>query len=103
VTARVRVLVYACDPGAQPGAVERAYHQVSRALAGAPGLIGNQLLRSVPQPLQFVVMSEWESLAAFRAWEDGAGHRDTTSPLRPLQGGDHSAVFGLYEVAAEYG
>jgi heme-degrading monooxygenase HmoA len=102
VSGRVRVLVYACDPGDDPGAVERAYHRVSRDLAGVDGLLGNQLLRSVPQPDRFVVTSEWESIVAFRAWEAGADHRETTAPLRPLQDGDRTGVFGLYEVAAEY-
>ena len=98
----VHVLVYARAPGDEPGAVETAYHGVSRALEGTPGLLGNVLLRSVHDPRAFVVMSEWRDLAAFRAWEEGADHRDTTAPLRPLQDREKGAAFGIYEVAAAY-
>jgi heme-degrading monooxygenase HmoA len=102
VTGRVRVLVYAGAPG-DATAVEDAYHTVSRALEGTPGLVGNALLRGVHDPSAYVVMSEWRDLEAFRAWERGAEHRDVTAPLRPLQRAVQGAAFGIYEVTAAYG
>lgn len=99
---RVRVLVYAAAPGGDIDAISRAYHTISRDLEGTPGLLGNELLRCVHDPDGFVVMSEWESLEAFRAWEGGAAHRDTTSPLRPYQDQRGGASFSVYEVAAAY-
>ena len=99
---RVRVMVFASAPDADPEAVAEAYHQISADLAGTPGLLGNELMRSVHQPNGYVVMSEWESLDAFREWEDGPNHRDTTAPLRSYQDGRPAGPFGIYEVAASY-
>lgn len=112
------MLVYALAPDADPGGVEQAYHQISAELAGVPGLLGNELLREVGPDevgisemgtsaggtgeVGFVVMSEWESLSAFRRWEQGASHRGTTAPLRPYQDSRRGRPFGLYEVTAEY-
>ncbi|WP_242614001.1 antibiotic biosynthesis monooxygenase family protein [Actinomadura roseirufa] len=96
-------MVYASAPDADATAVEDAYHVISRALDGTPGLLGNVLLRSVRDPSAFVVMSEWRDAEAFRTWEEGAAHRDTTAPLRPLQNGaGPGAPFGIYEVVAAY-
>lgn len=101
-TSRARVLIYTAAPSDEPGAVEEAYHQISRDLAGTPGLLGNELLRATDDPAAFVVMSEWESLAAFRSWEEGAAHRGTTAPLRRYQRAPGGRPFGVYEVTAVY-
>ena len=99
---RVRVLVYAATPGGEPGAVEDAYHRISRDLAGTPGLLGNELLRSTQDPGRFLVMSEWVSMSAFRSWELGNTHRGTTAPLRPFQDHARDEPFAIYQVAAAY-
>lgn len=99
---RLRVLLHAIAPGDDPGAIERAYHDISTALAGTPGLLGNELLSSTLEPGRFIVMSEWESAEAFRTWEEGAGHRGTTAPLRPYQDRSRGTPFGIYEVTATY-
>ncbi|MDQ7803505.1 antibiotic biosynthesis monooxygenase family protein [Amycolatopsis sp. A133] len=96
-TARVRVLVYVAAPGGGADAVTDAYHDISRALAGTPGLLGNELLRSVRDPAAFAVMSEWEDLAAFQEWENGPGHRPATAPLR-----EYGTGFQVYQVTAAY-
>ncbi|NEW71403.1 antibiotic biosynthesis monooxygenase family protein [Streptomyces rhizosphaericus] len=101
---RVRVLVYAASAEGPSGeeAVRRAYHRTSQDLAGVPGLLGNELLRSAHEPNRYVVLSEWRDLAAFRRWEEGAGHRETTAPLRPFQDHEQRRVFGVYEVQDAY-
>jgi heme oxygenase (mycobilin-producing) len=99
---RVRVLVYATAADAGRAAVEAAYHTISADLAGTPGLLGNTLMHSVHDEARFVVLSEWADLAAFRSWEAGAAHRQTTSPLRPFQDGSRGSAFGVYEVIAAY-
>lgn len=104
---RVHVLLYARPPESRPpetgaAAVADAYHRISRSLAGTPGLLGNRLMREVGGA-GFVVMSEWESMAAFQAWERGPTHRETTSPLRPYQDSSRGRAFGIYEVVAAYG
>ena len=99
---RARVMLYCRAPEGDPQPVEAAYHTISAALAGTTGLLRNELLRDAMDADRFMVLSEWESLDAFRAWESGAGHRDTTAPLRPYQDRDGGLPFGLYEVAAAY-
>jgi heme oxygenase (mycobilin-producing) len=98
---RVRVLLFAAAPE-DPGAVQAAYHEISRTLAGTAGLLGNTLLEKVDARGSFVVVSEWESLDAFRTWEEGADHRLVTAPLRPYHDRRPDTAFGVYRVAAEY-
>jgi heme oxygenase (mycobilin-producing) len=97
----VQVLLFAASaPG--DGAVASAYHDISRRLAGTPGLLRNRLLEKADGSGGYVVVSEWESLAAFRSWEEGPDHRGVTAPLRPYHDGRLAVAFGVYEVAAEY-
>ncbi|EFC86580.1 antibiotic biosynthesis monooxygenase [Parafrankia sp. EUN1f] len=98
---RVRVMLWAVDPSDDPGAVERAYHEISSKLVGTPGLLGNRLLRSAAEPSSFAVVSEWASMAEFAAWESGAEHKPATSPLRPLQ--DPAMRAAIYTEVAAYG
>ncbi|GHD93808.1 antibiotic biosynthesis monooxygenase family protein [Streptomyces naganishii] len=99
----VRVVVYqaALDEG-QLAAVRAAYHEVSERLAEVPGMLGNELLRSPLDPTALAVMSRWESLEAFRAWEAGAEHREDTAPLRPYRDTRTAVPFAVYEVDAAY-
>jgi heme-degrading monooxygenase HmoA len=98
----VRVFVYATADGAGAGGLAEAYHRISADLAGTPGLLGNALLRSMHDDRGFVVVSEWTDVEAFRRWEAGAAHRQTTSPLRPYQDASRGSAFGVYEVVAAY-
>lgn len=99
-TGTVRVLIYAV---ADQEGVEHAYHQISTALLGTPGLLGNELLRGFgPGEGGFLVMSEWTSREAFQTWEGGADHRDVTAPLRRYQDTERTRPFELYEVVARY-
>ena len=102
MTARARVLLWHRAPADDPGAVERAYEQISRQLSGTPGLLGNELLRATGEAGSLVVMSEWESLAAFRSWEETVQHRPSTSPLRPYQDRTRERFFEVYEVVAAF-
>nr|ADG86327.1 monooxygenase [Streptomyces sp. SANK 61196] len=99
---RVRIVLYLRAEEAEASAVAEAYHHISGDLAGTPGLLGNELLREVTDPGAYAVLSEWESMAAFRDWEAGSAHRGTTSPLRPYQDGERRSPFALFEVAAAY-
>jgi heme-degrading monooxygenase HmoA len=98
----VLVLLYVTDPADAPGSAEAAYHEVSVALDATPGLVGNTLLRGADDPRQMAVLSEWTDLQAFRAWESGSTHRDTTAALRPLQDSGRGQAFAIYEVVASY-
>jgi heme-degrading monooxygenase HmoA len=95
MTQRLRVLVYANASEADSARVDNAYRHISSQLTGTPGLLGNELLKNPDDPCSYIVMSEWESLDAFRRWEHGPNHRDVTSPLRPfVRGAD------VYEVSS---
>jgi heme-degrading monooxygenase HmoA len=94
------VLLFVSAPA--PDAVADAYHGVSQSLAGTPGLVRNALLELVDAGDRFVVLSEWESLDAFRAWESGTDHRRLTAPLRPYHDRSMAGGYGVYRVAAEY-
>jgi quinol monooxygenase YgiN len=98
---RVSVLLFAAAPD-RPGAVTEAYHEISHGLAGTPGLVRNALLELVDAPGRFVVLSDWVSLEAFRAWERGTEHRRLTAPLRPYHDRSLAGGFGVYRLAAEY-
>ncbi|MFI7243922.1 antibiotic biosynthesis monooxygenase family protein [Streptomyces qinglanensis] len=99
----VRVLVYqAAYDDEQLAAVRAAYHRVSERMAEVPGMLGNELLRSPADPTALVVVSRWSDTAAFRAWEEGAGHKDDTAPLRPYRDTRLQVPFGIYEVEATY-
>jgi heme-degrading monooxygenase HmoA len=99
----VRVLVFARADADDVDAVPRAYHSISAALAGTPGLLGNELLQSIGGGAEFAVLSQWSSWDAFSTWERGADHRATTAPLRPFQDGSAGSSFRIYRVAARYG
>lgn len=99
MTGPVHVLLFAA---ASEPAINEAYHRISQRLSGVPGLLRNKLLRQVDRPGSFAILSEWASLTAFRAWEDGPDHRSATAPMRPLQDRSLSSAFGVYCVAAQY-
>lgn len=103
MSGEVRVLVYqAAMDESELAAVRTAYHQVSCRLAEVPGMLGNELLRDPHDPTALVVVSRWESLAAFEKWESGDEHRADTAPLRPYRDTRTTAPFAMYEVDAAY-
>ncbi len=102
MSGRARVLIWHRAPEDAPGAVEEAYRSISGELEGTPGLLGNELLAACDDGARLLVMSEWESLAAFQKWEGGADHRGATSPLRPYQDRDRERFFEVYEVRASF-
>ncbi len=98
----VRVVIWCRQPASGPQPLQAAYHQVSTRLHGTQGLLGNALLESLLDPGGWQVVSEWESFAAFRHWEQGAEHRAATAPLRPYQDTARPRVYDLYRVRAAY-
>jgi heme oxygenase (mycobilin-producing) len=100
MTGGLRVLLYYASD--ETDRIEAAYHESSRVLAGTPGLLGNELLRSVHDPAGFVVASSWQSREAFDVWELGSDHKGQTSPLRPFRDIRMPRPFGVYQVTANY-
>lgn len=98
--AEVRVINYYATEDAE--GIRLAYDQVSKLLAAVPGMLGNELIHSVHDPLGWIVISRWTDLAAFTAWEAGAEHRADTTPLRPYQDRRRGLPFGIYELSDSY-
>ncbi|MFJ2578122.1 antibiotic biosynthesis monooxygenase family protein [Kitasatospora aureofaciens] len=102
-TGRVRIMLFCKVPdGGSESEVEEAYHLISKTLAGTPGLLGNELLRSLIEDGAFAVMSEWESFDAFHHWDEGPAHKDQTAPLRPYQDPARPRPWEMYTVQAAY-
>lgn len=100
MTEGLRVFVY--YEGADVDRIAAAYHESSGVLTGTPGLLGNELLRSVHDPRGFVVASSWQSREAFDLWEQGSAHKGQTSPLRRFRDARMPSPFGVYQVIANY-
>jgi len=98
MTGRARVMLFVQAPEGERSTIEELYRQISGVLEGTPGLVRNELLHSCSKPMDFVVLSEWESLASFHAWEQGPVHRGKT--LESLRQYTTGAAF--YEVLAAY-
>ncbi|WP_157162867.1 antibiotic biosynthesis monooxygenase family protein [Actinoalloteichus spitiensis] len=91
----IHVLLFRTHP--DPDEVARAYRQVSAELRGQPGMLADELLRSVSEPDEYLLSSRWESLDALRSWQRGEQHDRVPPSLRvpsdrPLAGG-----YGLYQ------
>lgn len=82
-----RVMVFATVEQGRETEFEGAYSRVTEAVKGTPGHIRDELLRDRDRPGHYVLLSEWESADAFRAWEDAPIHRELTTPMRPYWAG----------------
>ncbi|GAA3732112.1 antibiotic biosynthesis monooxygenase [Spinactinospora alkalitolerans] len=82
--------------GDDPGAVVRAYAEVSGELARIDGLEGTELLFGVSGGDGIVLQMFFSDMEAFRRWERSPRHRAATSPMRRYQ--DRSRPGGHYEI-----
>lgn len=61
----------------------QAYQQVRYEVAnGVPGHIVDQVCQSPADPEQWLITSEWETLADFKAWETSPDHRILIHSMR---------------------
>ncbi|MEV6848447.1 antibiotic biosynthesis monooxygenase family protein [Actinoplanes sp. NPDC051411] len=82
-TERARIIFLIRVPEERTVDFLQAYEQIRYAVAdGVPGHITDQVCRSSTDPEQWLITSEWESLADFAAWEDGEDHRSLVRPMR---------------------
>ena len=61
------------------GAYERIRYVIA---ATVPGYLGDQVCQSGADDEQWLITSEWASLAHFEQWERSPGHRGLAGPLR---------------------
>ncbi|WP_019812340.1 antibiotic biosynthesis monooxygenase family protein [Saccharomonospora halophila] len=59
----------------------RAYDAVRWSLTDVPGYLGDQVCRSVDDPLEWLITSQWRGPEDFLAWERTPGHRDLVAPM----------------------
>ncbi|MEU4240817.1 antibiotic biosynthesis monooxygenase family protein [Actinoplanes sp. NPDC026619] len=59
-----------------------AYEKVRYSVAGVPGHVRDQICQSSDDPDQWLITSEWSSLADFFAWEKSDEHREVVRPMR---------------------
>jgi heme oxygenase (mycobilin-producing) len=83
----IRVMVHAKVTDGCQEAFEVAFAQVRANVAGTPGHLGDELLRSDGDPTAYVLLSRWESRERFLEWEDAPVHREMTTPMRPFWSG----------------
>lgn len=83
----VRVMVSAHIDDRDREAFEAAYRTVSAAVRGTPGHLRDELLRDAEEAGRYILLAEWESEEAFRAWEDAPTHRETAAPMFPYWSG----------------
>jgi heme-degrading monooxygenase HmoA len=81
-------------PGRE-GDVERVWTAIAGEVRRAPGNLRLALLRDPADPGAFVITSDWESAAAFRAFERSPEQDDLTAPLRALRESASMAVVEL--------
>jgi heme-degrading monooxygenase HmoA len=99
------MMVFATIKPGEEEQFEAAFSEVTAKVKGTPGHISDELLRDVTdkkdpdEPSRYILLSEWESVDAFLAWEDAPIHMQTTTPMRPHWAG--RVERRMYEVAVK--
>ena len=74
---------------------EQAWAEIAAEVRRAPGNLRQALLREGSEPAVFVITSDWETAAAFRAFERSPEQDELTEPLRALRDSSSMAVAQL--------
>ncbi|MDI9831111.1 antibiotic biosynthesis monooxygenase family protein [Streptomyces sp. KAU_LT] len=78
-----------------------SYDEVRRGSTAVPGNLGEQLCRSLDDPAQWLLTSEWESFEAVRAWRTGSAHRALVEPMNACLHDDRwTAVFEVRQTTS---
>jgi heme-degrading monooxygenase HmoA len=94
---RGRVVFLIRVPGPRTDDFLRAYERIRYEVAeGVDGHLVDQVCRSSTDPEQWLITSEWVSLAHFEAWERSAGHRELVAPMRECMVEGRSLRFTVY-------
>ena len=64
---------------------ERAWTRIADRVRQEPGNVRQAQLRDAADPAAYVITSDWESEAAFRAFERSPAQDALTAPLRELR------------------
>ncbi|WP_328603362.1 antibiotic biosynthesis monooxygenase [Amycolatopsis sp. NBC_00345] len=78
-----------------------AYDKIRYEVAeGVPGHLVDQVCQASGDPEQWLITSEWESLAAFEAWEASPDHRTLVKPMRECMTEARSLRFTVHAQTA---
>src|SRR4051794_41841217 len=77
-------------PDAQDGFVTRA-HAALAALAERPGYLSGRLTRALDDPAHWTLVTEWESVGAYRRGLGGFDGKGQATPPPPEAGGPPAA------------
>jgi heme-degrading monooxygenase HmoA len=98
-----RVMVFAKINRGDEEAFEAAYAQVTSNVKGTAGHVADELLRRAEPPddengpRTYVLLSEWESMDAFLAWENAPVHTEKRNPMTPYWSGKVERI--IWDVA----
>lgn len=95
---RVRVIrLLRVRPGMEADFV-KSYKDVLAGAARFPGHLGEQLCRSLDDPAQWLLTSEWDSLEAIQRWRTGPEHETLVEPMNACLHDDRwTALFQVKE------
>jgi heme-degrading monooxygenase HmoA len=94
------VIIRLRQPVGVDAMIEETYRQISWVRGGIPGLRRIELMRDLDEADSYLVLSEWNSLAEFRTWQEGADHKNNPSALREFQDRTQGRHWALYEVTS---
>ncbi|MGN9760681.1 antibiotic biosynthesis monooxygenase family protein [Streptomyces sp. SD31] len=79
----------------------QSYKDVLAGAARFPGHLGEQLCRSLDDPAQWLLTSEWDSFEAVQRWRTDPEHRTLVEPMNACLHDDRwTAVFQVKETVA---
>lgn len=93
---RARVLFLIRIPGHRTADFLRAYESVRYQVAEVAGYLADQVCQSAADPEQWLITSEWVSLASFEAWERSTEHRELIRPMRECMSEVRSVRFVVH-------
>ena len=92
------VVTIRLKPGSEDDFVAAYQAMHERVTQGLPGHVAHQLCRSLDDPQDWIITSEFESHEAWQAWDESDEHRAIIGPFRQFfERGGSSA----YEVRVE--
>lgn len=98
--ARVRVIRLLRVREGMEAEFVRSYEGVRAGAEGFAGHLGEQLCRSLDDPAQWLLTSEWADLDAIRRWRTGDAHRTLVEPMNACLHDDRwTGVFQVRETA----
>jgi heme oxygenase (mycobilin-producing) len=101
---RARVLFLMRVPAERTAAFLQAYEKIRYVVAdGVDGHLVDQVCQGNSDPEQWLITSEWSSLASFEAWERDPSHRDLAGPLRACASEATSIRFLIREESTKRG